>query len=154
MLSANAQSSLNPEESAIKAQPQVKYRQTCDACQAIKTRCSRDQPACQRCQTQRIQCHYGVSRRIGRPRRLAQTSSPSPPAPRQEEDIAVPSRATEDSSNPGLSASSVSRAYTVDWDVVDMDVDSDGMVVDVRISRSFIKELTFTVCVSLFSYFG
>ena len=121
---------LNPERSVPKSATQVKLRQTCDACQAIKTRCSRDRP-CQRCQTQKIECHYSVSRRIGRPRRQAPPPSPASPSHIRRQDEKIP--VTSEPSNETASIAQSSGAYTVDWSVVDIDVDSDSdrMMIDV-----------------------
>ncbi|GAW15686.1 hypothetical protein ANO14919_051050 [Xylariales sp. No.14919] len=46
----------------------VKLRQSCDQCQNIKVRCSRDKP-CKRCTRRRLECVYSPVRRIGRPRK-------------------------------------------------------------------------------------
>ncbi|PVH77208.1 hypothetical protein DL98DRAFT_591456 [Cadophora sp. DSE1049] len=119
---------LAPEKSGSKSPDQVKLRQTCDACQAIKTRCSRDQPACQRCRTQNIQCQYSVSRRIGRPRRQAQPPSPASPSHvRRQENVPVSSEPSNEIASASQSSSGV---CTVDWSVIDIDVDSDRMRTD------------------------
>ena len=45
----------------------VKVRTTCNACQLAKIRCGHEKPACRRCQKQRTECVYSMSRRLGRP---------------------------------------------------------------------------------------
>ncbi|KAL4983002.1 hypothetical protein BDW68DRAFT_191686 [Aspergillus falconensis] len=45
----------------------VKIRQTCNACQQAKIRCSHERPSCKRCQKHNIDCIYSISRRLGRP---------------------------------------------------------------------------------------
>ncbi|RDW74529.1 Zn(II)2Cys6 transcription factor domain-containing protein [Aspergillus mulundensis] len=45
----------------------VKIRQTCNACQQAKIKCSHERPSCKRCQKHNIECVYSISRRLGRP---------------------------------------------------------------------------------------
>ncbi|KAH7330548.1 hypothetical protein BKA65DRAFT_60258 [Rhexocercosporidium sp. MPI-PUGE-AT-0058] len=80
-------------------------RRTCDACQKIKTRCSRDGPSCTRCVARNITCHYSISRRLGRPRRL----TPASVSPLQRLD-----------DNPPTSS------LYIDWSGID--VDNDRMI--------------------------
>ncbi|EED18851.1 conserved hypothetical protein [Talaromyces stipitatus ATCC 10500] len=114
---------------------EVKLRQTCDACQAIKTKCSRGKPSCQRCLTQSIPCHYSVTRRIGRPRRLAPTTSPqSQPQPlsqaRQSKDQG-PILPQEPSNNTTTYVRQMSsHFYGSDWGGFDVDADNDQMIAD------------------------
>lgn len=56
---------------------QPKLRSSCDACGAAKLRCDRDQPECSRCVSYGITCHYGVSRKMGKPRRDRNQNPPS-----------------------------------------------------------------------------
>lgn len=93
----------------------AKLRKTCDACQAIKTRCSRDRPSCVRCQSQNIPCHYSVSRRIGRPRRLI--PPPSPILRSNGRQLEEPIQATQ--------------LYSVNWSGVDAEVESPRIMVGV-----------------------
>ncbi|OJJ88363.1 uncharacterized protein ASPGLDRAFT_700499 [Aspergillus glaucus CBS 516.65] len=48
---------------------QAKLRSSCDACGAAKLKCDRGQPECVRCVSYGISCHYGLSRKMGKPRR-------------------------------------------------------------------------------------
>jgi hypothetical protein len=93
----------------------ARLRKTCDACQTIKTRCSRDKPTCVRCQSQNISCHYSVSRRIGRPRRLVPPPSPvsCSHARRLDEQIQA------------------SQFYSVDWSGVDAEFGNDRIITGV-----------------------
>ncbi|KZZ91552.1 Zn(2)-C6 fungal-type DNA-binding domain protein [Ascosphaera apis ARSEF 7405] len=43
-----------------------KFRSACDNCSALKTRCSKDHPVCERCHRIGKPCVYGRSRRAGR----------------------------------------------------------------------------------------
>ncbi|KAH8800200.1 putative AflR-like C6 transcription factor [Xylogone sp. PMI_703] len=114
---------------------EVRLRQTCDACQAIKTRCSRGKPSCARCLAHNIPCHYGASRRIGRPRRLAlpPSSVPSSHVRKQDKQITVRSQSSSGSTGNSQPASGF---YTDEWnskDVdldVDIDVDNDKIIAD------------------------
>ncbi|RYP13673.1 hypothetical protein DL767_010631 [Monosporascus sp. MG133] len=45
-----------------------KYRTSCDSCQAAKVKCGHEKPSCRRCSVQKLECVYGISRRMGRPR--------------------------------------------------------------------------------------
>lgn len=47
-----------------------KYRLSCDQCQNMKVRCSRDKPSCRRCAQRGVSCVYSPLRRIGRPRKI------------------------------------------------------------------------------------
>ncbi|CAG9948543.1 unnamed protein product [Clonostachys rosea f. rosea IK726] len=60
-----------------------KYRTSCDRCQAAKVKCGHEKPSCRRCAYHKVDCVYGISRRMGRPRARkspAKDSSPSPQA--------------------------------------------------------------------------
>lgn len=46
-----------------------KLRASCDRCGASKLKCDRGQPECERCISHGIPCVYGVSRKMGKPRR-------------------------------------------------------------------------------------
>lgn len=48
---------------------QPKLRSSCDACGAAKLKCDRGQPECGRCISYGLTCHYGVSRKMGKPPR-------------------------------------------------------------------------------------
>ena len=48
---------------------QPKLRASCDACGAAKLKCDRTRPQCGRCRPLGITCVYGVSRKMGKPRR-------------------------------------------------------------------------------------
>ena len=48
---------------------QPKLRSSCDGCGAVKGKCDRQHPECGRCMTHGIKCTYGISRKIGKPRR-------------------------------------------------------------------------------------
>ncbi|CAI6337013.1 unnamed protein product [Periconia digitata] len=50
-----------------------KYRTSCDGCQAMKIKCGQEKPSCRRCSTQRLECVYSLSRRMGRPREKRNT---------------------------------------------------------------------------------
>ncbi|KAL9128602.1 MAG: hypothetical protein Q9217_002767, partial [Psora testacea] len=45
-----------------------KLRNSCDACNLAKVKCSKGRPACNRCESQGTQCIYGVSMRAGKHR--------------------------------------------------------------------------------------
>jgi hypothetical protein len=49
-----------------KEQP-ARYRGSCDRCQDIKVRCSKDKPVCKRCARKGVSCVYSPMRRMGRP---------------------------------------------------------------------------------------
>ncbi|KAI1378965.1 hypothetical protein F4677DRAFT_410195 [Hypoxylon crocopeplum] len=51
---------------------QPKLRFSCDGCGAAKLKCDRGQPECRRCVTLGITCVYGVSRKMGKPRKRLQ----------------------------------------------------------------------------------
>lgn len=59
------------------AQP-VRVRSTCDVCLDAKVRCSRDRPACRRCQHHGRDCVYSNKRRLGRPRGTTSKSRAAP----------------------------------------------------------------------------
>ncbi|KAK4225466.1 hypothetical protein QBC38DRAFT_530830 [Podospora fimiseda] len=46
-----------------------KLRSSCNSCGSAKVKCDRQQPECQRCKTNGLQCIYGISRKFGRPPR-------------------------------------------------------------------------------------
>jgi Fungal Zn(2)-Cys(6) binuclear cluster domain len=52
----------------------LRYRTSCDNCQAAKIKCGQDKPSCRRCSLQALDCVYSLSRRMGRPR---QTKEPA-----------------------------------------------------------------------------
>ena len=52
-----------------RAQRRPKVRSSCDGCGAAKLKCDRGQPECSRCVSYGIPCVYGISRRMGKPRR-------------------------------------------------------------------------------------
>ncbi|EED18829.1 AflR-like C6 transcription factor, putative [Talaromyces stipitatus ATCC 10500] len=106
-----------------------KLRQTCDACQAIKTRCSRERPSCARCLTQNIPCHYSISRRIGRPRRLAQPTSPTSSSQIRRSKERIP-KASQPSSESTHVAQPQNNFYSLDWTEVDIDADNDTIISD------------------------
>ncbi|KAK2764513.1 hypothetical protein FQN54_009208 [Arachnomyces sp. PD_36] len=54
------------------AREPAKYRASCDRCQDIKVRCSRDKPACKICARKGVKCVYSPMRRMGRPRNASQ----------------------------------------------------------------------------------
>ncbi len=54
----------------IRKQP--KLRASCDGCGASKLKCDRGLPECERCVAHSIPCVYGVSRKMGKPRRDGQ----------------------------------------------------------------------------------
>ncbi|KAI2640015.1 hypothetical protein GGS21DRAFT_487752 [Xylaria nigripes] len=55
-------------------QRQPRLRQSCDACFVAKVKCSKGQPACQRCLTCGHLCHYSPSSRLGKPRSMRQAN--------------------------------------------------------------------------------
>ncbi|KAL2157558.1 hypothetical protein VTH06DRAFT_5935 [Thermothelomyces fergusii] len=55
---------------------QPKLRASCDQCGASKLKCDRGQPECERCISHGIPCVYGVSRKMGKPRRDRQQAQP------------------------------------------------------------------------------
>lgn len=46
-----------------------KLRSSCDGCGTAKVKCDRERPSCGRCTTLNSPCTYGLSRRLGKPRR-------------------------------------------------------------------------------------
>ena len=110
---------------------EVKRRQTCDACQAVKTRCSRSRPTCARCVAQNIPCHYSVSRRIGRPRRLAPPPSPVSLLHVRRAEEQTPVASQPNSEFPCVNQPT-GRFYAADWSGgVDVDLDGERMIIDV-----------------------
>ncbi|KAK4122074.1 hypothetical protein N657DRAFT_647605 [Parathielavia appendiculata] len=53
---------------------QPKLRASCDRCGASKLKCDRGQPECERCISHGVPCFYGLSRKMGKPRRDKQQS--------------------------------------------------------------------------------
>lgn len=53
--------------SVTAARRELKYRTSCDNCQAAKVKCGQGKP-CRRCSLHMLQCVYSPSRRMGRPR--------------------------------------------------------------------------------------
>lgn len=84
---------------ATKEQPRPKLRSSCDACQALKIKCGQEKPSCRRCLSSRLDCVYGVSRRMGKPRsgtRAVTEKPPSSPSPSsQGKSAATTSLSTE-----------------------------------------------------------
>ncbi|KAH8799354.1 hypothetical protein F5884DRAFT_686688 [Xylogone sp. PMI_703] len=100
---------------------EAKLRQTCDACQAVKTRCSRGKPSCARCLAQNIPCHYSLSRRMGRPRRLAPQLTPDSPLHARRTDEPIP-MAPQPTASTCVNQPE-SSSGTVDWSGVELDDD-------------------------------
>ncbi|KAK8055199.1 Aflatoxin biosynthesis regulatory protein [Apiospora rasikravindrae] len=46
-----------------------RLRSSCDSCAILKIKCDQGQPSCSRCASRGIPCVYGMSRRMGKPRR-------------------------------------------------------------------------------------
>ncbi|PVH77200.1 hypothetical protein DL98DRAFT_534945 [Cadophora sp. DSE1049] len=107
---------------------EAKLRQTCDACQAIKIRCSRGKPTCARCLAQKIPCHYSLSRRIGRPRRLAVPNSP-PPCPTiarwSDDHETVTPQQPQPSIEIGDGSETPNQYHDIDWSAEDDDIITD-----------------------------
>ena len=60
-----------------------KLRNSCDACNLAKVKCSKARPSCARCQSHDIQCIYGVSLRSGKhPANRNNIRKPSPESPK------------------------------------------------------------------------
>lgn len=75
---------------------QPKLRASCDRCGASKLKCDRGQPECERCISHGIPCVYGVSRKMGKPRRYRQQAQPGAATTRDG-----PDRRTTDSRTAG-----------------------------------------------------
>lgn len=54
-----------------------RLRDSCNSCALSKVKCNRKQPACERCENRGILCHYSPSRRTGKRRATAATTSSS-----------------------------------------------------------------------------
>ncbi|KAK3690184.1 hypothetical protein B0T22DRAFT_189611 [Podospora appendiculata] len=57
----------------------IKFRLSCDQCQDIRIKCSRDKPRCARCGKRGIGCVYSPVRKMGRPRKQPSSMSVTPP---------------------------------------------------------------------------
>ncbi|GAB1312813.1 hypothetical protein MFIFM68171_03023 [Madurella fahalii] len=67
---------MDTSTSRPRIQKQPKLRASCDRCGASKLKCDRGQPECERCISHGIPCVYGVSRKMGKPRRDRQQPQP------------------------------------------------------------------------------
>ncbi|KAI9874763.1 MAG: hypothetical protein M1830_009311 [Pleopsidium flavum] len=45
-----------------------KFRASCDNCHSLKVRCGQEKPNCVRCGNHSVDCVYGISRRMGKPK--------------------------------------------------------------------------------------
>lgn len=45
-----------------------KFRASCDNCHSLKVRCGQEKPNCFRCENNNVDCVYGISRRMGKPK--------------------------------------------------------------------------------------
>ena len=60
-----------------------KLRNSCDACNLAKVKCSKARPSCARCQSHEVQCIYGISMRSGKhPANRNNIRKPSPESPK------------------------------------------------------------------------
>jgi hypothetical protein len=130
---------MSTNENSENNSTELKLRQTCDACQAIKTRCSRTHPVCTRCQAHDIPCQYSASRRLGRPRRLVtSSSSPSPVLPSNirspiEQQQQLPQQQNQQQKQVPVtsqSKSTINPAVAAPWkSIIDPNVDPDRMII-------------------------
>ncbi|KAL9102122.1 MAG: hypothetical protein Q9163_002683 [Psora crenata] len=107
-----------------------KLRNSCDACNLAKVKCSKGRPACTRCESQGIQCIYGVSMRAGKHRATGSNiQKPRPESPPSAKSSPKDSTAT-------LTSASDERTQTFDpsltsiIDAMPMDADWSSILRD------------------------
>ncbi|KAL9045274.1 MAG: hypothetical protein Q9214_001660 [Letrouitia sp. 1 TL-2023] len=57
---------MGPNQSSIASRP-PKLRESCNACAAVKIRCTKKRPTCTRCDERGLSCEYVATKRRGRP---------------------------------------------------------------------------------------
>lgn len=91
------------EAASLELSGSTKFRQSCDKCQNSKLRCSRDKPICKRCAQRRFRCVYSPLRRIGRPKKIMETTERVASPPKQMNmDVDVDEEGSEDGSSESL----------------------------------------------------
>ena len=92
-----------------------KYRASCDRCSSNKVKCGQERPACQRCRSLDLPCHYSRSLRSGKPPGKGGARKPAETRPRddQQQDT-LPSQPS--------APRSPARSVQMDWlDTVGLD---------------------------------